>query len=210
MDEFEITIDTFNRRAVEYQTKYMDFEFYFESYDAFCQLLPVGPLDMLEIACGPGNVTRYLLKKRPDLRIVGIDLAPKMIELARVINPEVDYRVMDSRAISTLGGPVDAIMCGFCIPYLSQHDVVRLIKDARQLLSEGGIFHLSTMEGDYSQSGLQTNSMGDQVVTHYYTAEFLQQQLRQSGFEILETTRKKFDFEGSQPATDLFIYAQAQ
>ena len=33
MDKYEITVDTFNKLAGKYQEKYMDFDFYFETYN---------------------------------------------------------------------------------------------------------------------------------------------------------------------------------
>ena len=38
-----------------------------------------------EIGCGPGNITKYILSKLPDLNIFGIDIAPNRIELAKKI-----------------------------------------------------------------------------------------------------------------------------
>lgn len=45
---------------------------------------------ILEIATGPGNVVKYILCKRPDFKIFGIDLSPNMIELAKQNNPQAD------------------------------------------------------------------------------------------------------------------------
>lgn len=52
---------------------------------------------IVEVACGPGNITKYLLNKRPGFKIGGIDLAPNMVELAKVNNPTASFQVMDSR-----------------------------------------------------------------------------------------------------------------
>ena len=39
MDKYELTVRTFNKLAGKYQEKYMDFDFYFETYDTFCDLI---------------------------------------------------------------------------------------------------------------------------------------------------------------------------
>lgn len=162
--------DIFNTYALEYQDKYMDVGLYGDSFDYFCDQLKIGA-DILDVACGPGNISRYLLNRRPDFRLLGIDLAPKMIELAQNNNPEAVFKVMDGRNIGQLEQKFDAILCGFCLPYLSGAESLKLIQDASNLLNEGGVFYISTMEGDYSTSGLQKNSKGDMLYQYFYEAD---------------------------------------
>ena len=102
MDKYEITVGTFNKLADAYQEKYMHFDFYFDTYDTFCELVTNDSAAILEVACGPGNITKYLLNKRPGFKIEGIDLAPNMVELAKVNNPTASFQVMDSRKVSVI------------------------------------------------------------------------------------------------------------
>jgi len=209
MDKYEITVDTFNRLAGKYQEKYMDFDFYFDTYDTFCDLISNDKAAVFEIACGPGNITKYLLKKRPEFTIEGIDLAPNMVELARANNPAANFHVLDSRDISSINKKFDAVMCGFCTPYLSKEDVAKLIIDIRALLKTDGILYLSTMEDDYEKSDFQTSGDGDRVYIHYHQFDFLKLQLDANRFRIVDIKRKAFPVENGTPATDLFVFAQA-
>ena len=146
----------------------MDFDHYFDRYDTFCQLLHTKNASVLEIGCGPGNVTRYLLNKRSNLQNTGLDLAPNMIELAKANNPTAHFRVMDSRNLSDLNHHYDAVFSSFCTPYLNSQEVENLIKDVSNCMNVGGLFHISTMEGERARSGLQTSSKGDQIYIYYY------------------------------------------
>lgn len=209
MDKYEISVDTFNRLAEQYQRKYMNFDFYTDTYDDFCALVEDDDAAILDIACGPGNIARYLLNKRPGFRIDGIDLAPRMVELARINNPGASFAVMDSRDIGSIGKTYDAVVSGFCTPYLDRQAVAKLIVDVRAVLKNGGIFYLSTMEDAYDKSALQTSDSGAGVYIHYYPLEFLERRLAASGFRIISTRRKAFPVESGPPVTDLFIYARA-
>ena len=209
MDKYEITVRTFNRLAGKYQEKYMDFDFYFETYDTFCDLISSDKAAVFEIACGPGNITKYLLNRRPGFKVEGIDLAPNMVELARANNPTASFHVLDSRDISKLDKKYDAVMCGFCTPYLSKEDVETLIIDIRVLLKTNGILYLSTMEDDYEKSGFQSSIDGDQVYIHYHQLDFLKLHLESNRFRIVDIKRKAFPVENGTPATDLFVFAQA-
>ena len=144
MDKLQMAINVFNKRAVQYQDKFMDVALYHDSFDLFCNSIPKQTAAVLEIACGPGNITRYLLEKRPDFQLLGIDLAPNMLELARSNNPQAEFMLMDGRDILRLNKLFDGIMCGFCLPYLSREEAVKMIGDAARLLLPGGIFCCKT------------------------------------------------------------------
>jgi len=209
LDKNSISVATFNRLADKYQQKYMDFDFYTDTYDVLCGLVNDDQAAILDIACGPGNIARYLLHKRPGFKIDGIDLAPRMVELARANNPSANFAVMDSRDIVSIGKKYDAVISGFCTPYLDMEEVTKLIADVRGLLKKDGIFYLSTMEDAYDRSALQTSDSGDGVYIHYYPLEFLEDRLAASGFSIIDTRRKAFPMDSGTPVTDLFIYARA-
>jgi len=183
MDVYKETFETWNKTAVLYQDKFMDLDLYNESYDLFCNSLKKQNSSVLEIGCGPGNITKYLLTKRPDLSLLGIDVAPKMIELASVNNPTADFKTMDCRFIHTLNSKFDAIICGFCLPYLTETDCAQLIYNCNELLKTKGTLYLSFVEGNSSHSGFQVGSNGNRIYFHYYTLNTISQILMDNGFE---------------------------
>ena len=89
----------------------------YKRQDLICNAVIKNKATILEIGCGPGNITKYLLSKRPDFNIFGIDIAPNMIELSKINNPKANFAVMDSRNISTIETKYDAMVCGFCLLY---------------------------------------------------------------------------------------------
>lgn len=212
MDNYKETIETYDKSAKNYQDKFMDMDLYNDTYDKFCDLIDKQNPDILEIASGPGNITRYLLSKRPDFKILGIDLAPSMIDLARLNIPRADFEVMDCRNIDRLDRLFDAIMCGFCIPYLSKEDCDKLIKDCTNLLNQSGLVYISTMEDDYSKSGFETTSFSgeNRVFIYYHQADYLTYCLQKYGFEIVDIIRKDYPELGPDGTliTDLIIIAK--
>ena len=141
----------------------------------------------MEIGCGPGNITKYLLSKRPDFRIYGIDIAPNMIALAKENNPTAEYDVMDCRQIEVLKKKFDGVVCGFCLPYLSQDDCDKLIKDSYKLLAENGLIYLSFVEGDPKDSAFQTSSDGDRVYFYYHSLDEMKARLVENKFRVIDT-----------------------
>jgi cyclopropane fatty-acyl-phospholipid synthase-like methyltransferase len=191
MDHQKETFDTWNKVASLYQEKFMDLDLYDETYDFICRSIVKQNARVLEIGCGPGNITRYLLSCRPDFDILGIDVAPNMIELARTNNPSAQFAVMDCRHISSLDKGYDGIIGGFCLPYLSQAEAGDLISSSRDLLNDEGLIYLSFVEGNPSQSEFKTGSHG-RVFFHYHDLEVLKLQLKDAGFGDMEVFRVNY------------------
>ena len=147
---------------------------------------------ILEIGCGPGNITKYLLNKRPDFRIEGIDISPNMIELAKTNNPTANFKVLDCRELDKLQNKFNGIICGFCFPYLSEFDSSKLIKDCTNLLTDKGVLYISFVEGDYLKSGFQIASTGDRTYFYYHTLDRLTKELKNSSFETIKLVHKNY------------------
>lgn len=208
MDKNKIAVDVFDKLAMLYQEKFMDVNLYGDTFDFFCDTIKKQNAELLEIACGPGNITKYLLNKRPDLKILGIDLAPCMIELAKINNPTAEFHLLDCRQIGTIAKKFDAIMCGFCLPYLNKNEAIKLLSDASILLNSKGVIYISTMEDDYNKSGFKKGSTGDEIFMHFYQADFLTSILKENNFNILKLDRKEYDIADGTKTTDLIIIAE--
>ncbi len=209
MDRYQTTFQTWNKVAATYQEIFMYLDLYNDTYDTFCELIPKPGAGIFEIGCGPGNITRYLLARRPDFKIQAIDVAPEMIALAQKNNPTADFRVMDCREIDTITTHFDGIMCGFCLPYLSQPDCAKLIRDCAALLQPGGIFYISTIEGDYERSGYQSGSNPqDKMYVYYYPEAWVQDQLKSNQFEVVNLTRKSYPKKDGTTDTHLIFIAR--
>lgn len=193
MDKYKITFEAWNKVAQLYQEKFMDLKLYDVTYDIFCELILERHPEILEIGCGPGNITRYMLSVRPDFNILGIDVAPNMVDLARRNNPVAQFEVMDVRNMDKLKTKFDGIVCGFCLPYLSKEDCQKLIEDCKNLLTDEGIVYLSFVEGNYNNSGYQFGSSGDKTYFYYHELENLSANLNENGFEIMNLQHKHYD-----------------
>lgn len=210
MDLNPIAVRVFNAWAEGYNEAFMDTSLYHASFDRFCDAIEAPDAEVLELACGPGNITRYLLGKRPDLRILGTDLAPNMLERARANNPSAVFQLMDARTMRSLGRSFDAIVCGFCLPYLTPEEATTLIRDAASVLRPKGVLYLSTMEDDPARSGFKPSSTGkgESAYIQYYEGRFLTQALEANGFKVVFLDRKSYAGRDGVLTTDLMIVAQ--
>lgn len=188
---YEETFETWDKIAKIYEAKFMGLRIYDETYDFFCEQLK-DKKSVLEIGCGPGNISRYLLSKIPDLDLLGIDIAPNMVELASQNNPSAKFQVLDCRSIDVLETKFDGIVCGFCLPYLIPEDAEKFIKDCSQLLNSNGVFYLSFVEGNQEESGFKTSGTGDRVYFQYFDLDEVEKQLKNNHFETIAVFKVEF------------------
>lgn len=206
MDKIQSAVYTFNDLAEVYEARFMDQSAFHDGFEVFCAHLPKTAPRLLDVACGPGNITQYLLKKCPDAQVLGIDLAPRMLTLAAQNNPQARFQELDAREIYTLQGPFEGIMCGFCLPYLSKEATEKLISDAAGLLAPNGIAYFSTMEDLYEKSGLESSSDGKyQTWTYYHEEQYLRRFMENSGFEIIFFKKQAYHKPDGRVMTDLIL-----
>jgi len=208
MDHCAITAGVFHKHADSYREKFMDLTQYNDSYREFCDLLTEGRAQVLDAACGPGNVSRYLMARRPDLDLLGIDLAPRMVELAREAVPSSQFAVHDCRHLGDLNRRFDGIICAFGLPYLSPEEVTAFIGAAEDVLDSGGVLYLSAMLGNSEDSGFQLCSTGDQVYLNYHDEDQIVRSLLGCGFTLVKQSRVPSPGSASKKTTDLIVIAR--
>ena len=202
--------EVFHNYATRYAELYMDVKQYAEGLRLLCQRLDKPKARILDIACGPGNITNFLQGERPDLQVLGIDIAPNMVKLAQVNNPLARFEIMDCMDIDQIDGLFHGIVCGFILPYLSKNELTLFLKKVKDCLFSDGLLYISTMEGQHEQSAWQGPSSGDgpSLFMNYYNEDLLGRLLSESGFKILEVTRVAHPQGNEVTSNDLVLIAQ--
>src|SRR5690606_2813724 len=207
MDKYKETFNTWNNIASLYQEKFMALEVYNDSYDFICNAMDTPNAQLLDIGCGPGNITKYLLSKRPDFDVLGIDIAPNMVALARQNNPTARFAVMDTRHIHTLDTTYDGIIAGFCLPYLSQTECDEFITNAYHLLNNHGLIYISFVEGDPNTSDYKVGS-GGRVYFYYHRLDDLISQLKRYNFGDIQIFKVPYKISDTAFDTHTIVVAR--
>lgn len=180
------TFNTWNKIAGLYEQKFMSVSLYDHTYDSFLETLPENA-SVLDIGCGPGNISKFLLDNKPDLNLLGIDMAPGMIALARKNNPRGNFEVMDCKNIKNISLEFNGIISGFVIPYVSHAEMGQFIKDASGLLKNSGNFYVSFVDGNPENSGMISNSEGDRTIFHYHREPDIINLMDRAGLALQKT-----------------------
>jgi SAM-dependent methyltransferase len=114
----------------------------FEPYaaDLAARLPERDGLQVLELACGTGIVTRRLREALPaSATLVATDLNEAMIDYARAAVPEpnIVWQQADAQALPFKDGSFDVVVCQFGFMFLP--DKVQGFREARRVLRPGGV-----------------------------------------------------------------------
>ena len=97
-----------------------------------------------DLGCGPGHVARYLHEQ--GVTMIGIDLSPQMIEEARRLNPELEFKVGDMRKLSLLDASFVGVIAFYSIVHLAPDELPAIMAELRRVLMPGGLilvaFHI--------------------------------------------------------------------
>ncbi|NYI99881.1 trans-aconitate 2-methyltransferase [Nocardioides thalensis] len=80
------------------------------------------PRRVVDLGCGPGNLTALLAQRWPAARVEGVDSSPEMIERATRDVPGIDFRVADLRAWAAAADePVDVLVSNATLQWVPGH-----------------------------------------------------------------------------------------
>jgi ubiquinone/menaquinone biosynthesis C-methylase UbiE len=98
---------------------------------------------VLDLACGPGTLSRRLAEQvLPGGEVVGVDLAPGMIEVAIAAHiPNARFEVMDIERLTFPDAAFDAAVCGHGLQFAPE--LVVALSEARRVLKPAARFAAS-------------------------------------------------------------------
>ncbi len=184
------THNSWNKLAEVYEQKFMHLTIYKPSYNFLLEQLKHTQTAVLEVGCGPANISYYLNTKNNNLQFTLSDVAPNMLALAKKNIPEAETILLDTTKINSLNKKFDVLISGFCIPYLAWNDVEQFFLQAYSVLNKNGFFYLSFVDGDYENSSRITGSTGLGVHFYYFDKAEIKTSLQQIGFDFV----KEFSF----------------
>lgn len=117
-------IRRFDRQATQRRAWVQKNRYFYEDERRYMRFLVPEGARVLEVGCGDGR----LLAQLSPSRGLGVDISPKMIEVARARHPELDFRcgdIEDPDFVAGLQGPFD---------YIVLVDTVGLLQDVQRTL----------------------------------------------------------------------------
>jgi len=104
----------------------------------------LGPV--CDMGCGPGQIARFL--RRQGAKALGVDLSPDTVQLARRLNPGIEFHTGNMLALDVADDVWGGIAAFCSIIHVPRGDVVRALVELKRVLVPGGLLLLSFHVGD--------------------------------------------------------------
>ncbi len=151
---------------------------------AFLAAEPSSELNVLELGCGTGTFTADLARAFP--RLIAIDVAETLLEVARSRCPTIDFRVMDAHCMTFPDATFDLVV-GCSV--LHHFDWGAALREMHRVLKPGGRVRFSEPNLLNPQIFVQKNwpwlkrVLGDSPDEYAFTARRIARDLRSAGFD---------------------------
>jgi SAM-dependent methyltransferase len=107
--------------------------------DAFCEMAPPGAI--ADIGCGPGHITGFLAERRDD--VLGVDLSPEMVALARRRHPRLRFEVASMLGLPFADGVWAGVVAMYSIIHFDADERVRALAEFGRTLRPDGLLLMS-------------------------------------------------------------------
>lgn len=95
---------------------------------------------VLDLGCGTGIYTKIL--KRKGANVQGIDISPKMIEIAKQYVKDVDFKVGSAYKLPYKTGTFDIVLASLVVHYFG--NLGQAFREVRRVLKKNGVFIFSS------------------------------------------------------------------
>ncbi|MGK5548635.1 class I SAM-dependent DNA methyltransferase [Streptomyces sp. URMC 127] len=137
---------------------------------------------ILDAGCGTGLPTARQLADAGH-HVVGVDLSPGMLELARDNVPKAEFHLADLADLRDGRlGVFDGAAAFFSLLMLPRAEIPYALRMLHGLLRPGGLFALSMVEADVDDYAIPF--LGNTIRVSGYLRDELRQVVREAGFEV--------------------------
>jgi len=206
MDKTAITIGSYNDSADTFAAKFMDYAPYKSRVLYFQKKYVSQAKSIIDLGCGPGNISKLFYEQNPHYEITGIDLSEKMVKIAKQNVPSGAFHVCDLRSID-LHKSYDAAIASFCIVHLSNEENENFLRSLSKIINPSGYLYLSFMEGCNAQYE-STCFSKKEIYFNYFPRNIVLNLLTMNSFKIEELFEQGYEENNGSITKDIFVIAQ--
>jgi SAM-dependent methyltransferase len=160
-----------------------------------------------DLGCGPGHVARYLSQQ--GVTIFGLDMSPRMVEIARGSSPDLDFRVGDMRHLDLSDGCLVGVVLFYAIVHCDVAELTPLFQEVRRVLVPGGLALVSFHVGDKVVHVDDLFGARVSLDFRFHVPDRVADALRSASLEVIERVERE-PYEGAEyPSRRCYLVARA-
>jgi SAM-dependent methyltransferase len=159
-----------------------------------------------DLGCGPGHVARYLAGRGVD--VVGVDVSPAMVGVARDLNPGLRFEVGDMRALEFASVSLAGIVAFYSLIHLPRAELPDVLRELRRTLQPDGVLVVALHAGTGELHSDEWFGKPVHFGATLYVLDEIVEQVGLAGLTVEDAiSRPPYEREGS--TTRLYVTATA-
>ena len=142
-----------------------------------------------DFGCGPGQTTKYL--KELGIEISGLDLSEKILEQARIIHSEINFRKGNILELGFENDSIAGVVAFYAIVHFTEEQVGIAFREVFRVLQPGGMFLFTYHIGEETIHLDEFLGKKVDIEFMFFTNDFIFSCLKDSGFEKIEIIERE-------------------
>jgi len=148
-----------------------------------------------DLGCGPGHVAKYL--QDHGVSVFGIDLSSEMIRCATSLNPGIEFKVGDMRALDVPAASLAGVVAFYAIVHFTAAELGAVLAEMRRVLIPGGLALLAFHVGEQVVHVEDLFGAPVSLDFVFHSTPVVIETLSAAGFAVIEWTERE-PYEGME------------
>lgn len=183
--------ETYDLIAEDWHRDHIADDWWIEGTNLFIQQLAPGA-HVLDVGCGSGVKSKYLSEH--GLKVMGIDISDKLLEIARHEAPEAEFKELSMTDLDTISEKFDGVFAQASLLHIPKKDAAEVVKKMAGRLTPGGVLYIAVKEtrADKPEEAVEKESdygYDYERFFSYFTLVELRQYLADAGLTFISESR---------------------
>ena len=162
---------------------------------------------LVDLGCGPGQTTKYLFDCGLT-NLIGVDISPAMIDIAKKMNPTLKFETADILNLKYTDKTFGSAIAFYSIVHFDYEQIKTAFKEINRILADDGQFLVSFHIGN---NIVHLNDFLDQAVNidfYFFELNKILDLLKETSFEIIDTIEREPYQNVEYPSKRAYIWAK--
>jgi ubiquinone/menaquinone biosynthesis C-methylase UbiE len=142
-----------------------------------------------DFGCGPGQTTKFLFDAGVK-DIIGVDISPGMVNVARGIFPSIRFETGDLLALPHNANYFASAIAFYAIVHFDYDQISKAFKEVNRVLKKGAHFLFSFHVGEETVHFDKANDIDVDIDLHFLQTNRILELLRDNKFRIIDTIER--------------------
>lgn len=160
-----------------------------------------------DFGCGPGQTTKFLFDSGVK-DIIGVDISPGMLKVAREIFPNIKFEEGNLMDLPYKTEHFASAVAFYAVVHFNDEQIVKAFREVNRVLRRDANFLFSFHVGDEPVHFDNADGIDVDIDLHFFRTERIIESLRDNGFRIMDAIERLPYPDVEYPTRRAYVWAQ--